>query len=87
MANPVVHWEVVSKDGKKTQELYSKLFGRGINTDNPMDYGFVDTKGDGDLGINGGIPGEGDPRACASSFRWTTCGPTLTRPRAWAARP
>ena len=61
MANPVVHWEVVSKDGKKTQELYSKLFGRGINTDNPMDYGFVDTKGDGDLGINGGIPGEGDP--------------------------
>ena len=61
MANPVVHWEVVAKDGKKAQQFYSDLFGWSINSDNPMNYGFVNTKEDGDLGIDGGIPVDGDP--------------------------
>ena len=61
MANPVVHWEVVAKDGKKAQQFYSNLFGWSISSDNPMNYGFVNTKEGGDLGIDGGIPVDGDP--------------------------
>lgn len=60
MANPVVHFEIVGKDGKALQDYYTNLFGWEINTDNPMNYGLVDTKAG---GINGGIgPSEGSNR-------------------------
>jgi hypothetical protein len=52
MANPVVHFEVTGKDGKKLQDFYSKTFGWNINADNPMNYGIVDNAGQ---GIGGGI--------------------------------
>jgi len=42
MANPVVHFEVTGKDGKKLQDFYSGVFGWKINADNPMNYGIVD---------------------------------------------
>jgi predicted enzyme related to lactoylglutathione lyase len=53
MAHPVVHFEIAGKDGKKLQEFYGKLFDWKIEVDPAMDYGMVDTGGEG--GINGGI--------------------------------
>ena len=59
MGQPVVHFEVVGKDGPKLHKYYSELFGWKINADNPMNYGMVDgkdnkTTGGGD-GIGGGV--------------------------------
>ena|SRR5437899_8745000 len=58
MGQPVVHFEVVGKDGEKLQRYYSELFGWEINADNPMNYGMVAREGnlapDG-IGIGGGI--------------------------------
>lgn len=55
MANPVVHFEVTGKDGKKLQEFYANAFGWSVNADNPMNYGVVEAP-DGQ-GIGGGISG------------------------------
>ena len=52
MANPVVHFEVTGKDGKKLQEFYSGVFGWKVDANNPMQYGMVDNEGQ---GIGGGI--------------------------------
>jgi predicted enzyme related to lactoylglutathione lyase len=41
MGQPVVHFEVVGKDGDKLRSYYSELFGWEFDTDNPMDYGVV----------------------------------------------
>jgi predicted enzyme related to lactoylglutathione lyase len=41
MGQPVVHFEVIGKDGKKLQEYYSELFGWKIDANNPMKYGVV----------------------------------------------
>ena len=54
MANPVVHFEVTGKDGKKLQDFYGGIFGWKVNADNPMDYGIVDAADTGG-GIGGGI--------------------------------
>ena len=61
MPNPIVHWEISGKDGAKLQDFYGKMFDWKINSDNPMNYGIVETGGTG--GINGGIFGskEGAP--------------------------
>ena len=53
MPNPVVHFEVLGKDGKQSQEFYANLFGWHIDANNPMSYGIVDTHAEG--GINGGV--------------------------------
>jgi predicted enzyme related to lactoylglutathione lyase len=55
MPNPVVHFEVTGKDGKKLQEFYSQAFGWSINADNPMNYGIVEAQNG--QGIGGGIQG------------------------------
>jgi uncharacterized protein len=55
MGHPVVHFEVTGKDGAALQKFYGAAFGWSINTDNPMNYGMVNTGGAG--GINGGISG------------------------------
>jgi predicted enzyme related to lactoylglutathione lyase len=62
MPNPVVHWEIVGKDGAKLQEYYAKLFGWEVNANNPFNYGLVDTKAG---GINGGI-------GTAEGHNWVT---------------
>jgi predicted enzyme related to lactoylglutathione lyase len=58
MGQPVVHFEVIGKDGAKLQRYYSDLFGWEIQADNPMNYGMVaregNTASDG-AGIGGGI--------------------------------
>ncbi len=53
MGNPVVHFEITGKDPKKLQDFYAGLFGWHIDASNPMNYGVVDTHGEG--GIGGGI--------------------------------
>jgi uncharacterized protein len=62
MGQPVVHFEVVGKEGQKLQQYYADLFGWNVDANNAMRYGMVardDNKAaNGDLGIGGGI-GEG----------------------------
>jgi predicted enzyme related to lactoylglutathione lyase len=59
MGYPVVHFEIVGKDGAKLNEYYGQLFGWKIDADNPMNYGMVAREGNkaanGDLGIGGGV--------------------------------
>jgi predicted enzyme related to lactoylglutathione lyase len=58
MGQPVVHFEVVAKDGDKLKSYYAELFGWQIDSNNPMGYGIVDRESnvnaDG-VGIGGGI--------------------------------
>jgi uncharacterized protein len=58
MGAPVVHFEIVGKDGEKLRSYYSDLFGWEIDADNPMNYGVVQREGnvnpDG-IGIGGGV--------------------------------
>jgi uncharacterized protein len=58
MGQPVVHFEVIGKDGKKLQSYYSELFGWNIDADNPQGYGIVpreDNVDDDGVGIGGGV--------------------------------
>jgi predicted enzyme related to lactoylglutathione lyase len=60
MGQPVVHFEVVGKDGGKLQSYYSELFGWEIDSDNPMGYGIVQREGNTNaegVGIGGGVGG------------------------------
>jgi predicted enzyme related to lactoylglutathione lyase len=58
MGQPVVHFEVIGKDGATLQRYYSELFGWEVDADNPLHYGSVtregNTNADG-AGIAGGI--------------------------------
>jgi predicted enzyme related to lactoylglutathione lyase len=58
MGQPVVHFEVIGKDGAKLQSFYSDMFGWTVDADNEMNYGLVardaNTNPDG-IGIGGGI--------------------------------
>ena len=56
MPNPVVHWEITAKNAPKLHKFYADLFDWHIDSNNPMEYGMVDTHAEG--GINGGIPRE-----------------------------
>jgi uncharacterized protein len=58
MGQPVVHFEIIGKDGAKLQSYYSDLFGWEFNTDNPMSYGVVPRDGnvaENGAGIGGGV--------------------------------
>ena len=58
MGQPVVHFEVIGKDGDKLRSYYGDLFGWEIDASNPMNYGVIqrdgNTNADG-VGIGGGI--------------------------------
>ena len=58
MGQPVVHFEIIAKDGEALKGYYSELFGWEIDSDNPMKYGTIQREGnvspDG-VGIGGGI--------------------------------
>ena len=60
MGQPVVHFEVIGRDGEKLQTYYAELFGWEISADNPANYGIVARDGnmnaDG-VGIGGGVGG------------------------------
>jgi predicted enzyme related to lactoylglutathione lyase len=53
MGNPVVHWELMSKDPAKISAFYEKLFDWKIQHFPDMNYRIVETGAEG--GINGGI--------------------------------
>jgi predicted enzyme related to lactoylglutathione lyase len=58
MGQPVVHFEVIGKDGAKLHSYYSDLFGWEIDANNPMKYGLVqreDNVNPDGVGIAGGI--------------------------------
>jgi len=74
MGNPVVHFEVIGKDGARLRSFYSDLFGWKVQHMPEMDYALADTDAGGQ-GIAGGIgTGEqpmvtfyvqvADPQAC-----------------------
>jgi predicted enzyme related to lactoylglutathione lyase len=58
MGQPVVHFEVIGKDGNALRSFYSDLFGWEIDANNPMNYGVVQRDGNvtaEGAGIGGGI--------------------------------
>jgi uncharacterized protein len=58
MGQPVVHFEIIAKDGEALKGYYSELFGWEIDSDNPMKYGTIQREGNvspDDVGIGGGI--------------------------------
>ncbi|MCZ6529731.1 MAG: VOC family protein [Chloroflexi bacterium] len=61
MKNPVVHFEVVAKDGEAAQEFYSKLFDWKLDTDNPEKYGSLEAPESGGIGGGIGTAPEGSP--------------------------
>ena len=57
MGQPVVHFEIIGKDGEKLQSYYGELFGWQIDSSNPMNYGIVQRDGNTNsegAGIGGG---------------------------------
>jgi predicted enzyme related to lactoylglutathione lyase len=66
MGQPVVHFEIMGKDGEKLQKFYGDLFDWKIDANNPMNYGIVvrtENQTDDGIGIGGGVGGmpEGQP--------------------------
>lgn len=60
MGQPVVHFEIVGKDGDALRDFYGQLFGWEFDLDNPMKYGIVareDNLSEEGVGIGGGIMG------------------------------
>jgi uncharacterized protein len=58
VGQPVVHFEIIGKDGEKLQSYYSELFGWEIDSNNPMKYGIVPREGNvtpEGIGIGGGV--------------------------------
>lgn len=58
MGHPVVHFEVVGKDGPKLQKYYADMFGWDIDADNAMGYGTIQREGNTTpegAGIGGGV--------------------------------
>jgi uncharacterized protein len=58
MGQPVVHFEVMGRDGATLQSYYSELFGWRIDHQNGLDYGLVSREGNGIAGGIGAIHGE-----------------------------
>jgi uncharacterized protein len=58
MGQPVIHFEVIGKDGDALRRYYGELFDWEFDTNNPMNYGVVSREGnqapDGS-GIGGGV--------------------------------
>jgi uncharacterized protein len=58
MGQPVVHFEIIGRDGERLRSYYSELFGWEIDADNPMGYGTIPREGNTSpegIGIGGGI--------------------------------
>lgn len=53
MPNPVIHWEIVSKDAKRAQDFYANRIDWHVEPMEGMNYGIVDTHTEN--GISGGI--------------------------------
>ena len=58
MGHPVVHFEVIGRDGDALRSYYSDLFEWQFDTSNPMEYGVVDRNDNltsEGVGIGGGV--------------------------------
>src|SRR3954463_2411192 len=56
MGNPVVHWELMSKDPGKVADFYARIFGWKVDYHPQINYQVGDTAAEGGMrGINGGI--------------------------------
>ena len=58
MGQPVIHFEVIGKDGDKLRSYFSELFGWEIDANNPMGYGVIQREGNTNAdgaGIGGGV--------------------------------
>lgn len=53
MSNPVMQFQIISKDPEGTSQFYANLFGWNVNADNPMGYREINTGAT--EGIQGGI--------------------------------
>jgi predicted enzyme related to lactoylglutathione lyase len=53
MANPVTHWQILTKQPQELEEFYSVLFGWKVSGDNALGYREVDTVSK--EGIGGGF--------------------------------
>ncbi|MCG3120599.1 MAG: hypothetical protein ALAOOOJD_03364 [bacterium] len=56
-AAPIVHFEIMGKDGKKLQNFYSKLFDWQLEMYEPMNYGMATAAGNGNEVGKGSIGG------------------------------
>ena len=50
---PVVHFDIMGGEGDELQRFYAELFAWKIDSNNPMNYGVVDTSSS--EGIRGGV--------------------------------
>jgi uncharacterized protein len=66
MANHVIHFEVVGKDGPALQRFYGDVFGWKIDTNNPGGYGMIAAPGG--EGIGGGVGATPDGSAGHVTF-------------------
>ena len=56
MGNPVIHWELMSKEPEKVSAFYAKVFGWKVQHHPEINYRIVETGAQGEMkGINGGI--------------------------------
>jgi predicted enzyme related to lactoylglutathione lyase len=58
MGQPVVHFEVMGKNGDELRRYYGELFGWRFDTSNPIGYGIVDRESNAQrdgIGIGGGV--------------------------------
>ncbi len=58
MGQPVMHFEVIGRDGAALRSFYSDLFGWTIDASNPMNYGLVQREENlspEGVGIGGGV--------------------------------
>jgi len=67
MGAPVVHFEIMGGEGRQLEKFYGDLFGWKINSDNPMNYGVVETGG-GSKSINGGVGPSNDRKNRVSVY-------------------
>jgi predicted enzyme related to lactoylglutathione lyase len=55
MPNPIVHFEIPADDVQRAKKFYEEAFGWKISDPWNMNYFLVETRKDGDVGINGGL--------------------------------
>ncbi len=58
MGQPVVHFEIIGRDGSALREYYGELFGWEFDANNPMNYGVLareDNLTEEGVGIGGGV--------------------------------
>ena len=55
MAYPIVHFEIPANDVQRAKKFYEEAFGWKISDPWNMGYFFVETRAEGEPGINGGM--------------------------------